>query len=177
MIIEIYIQTKTKNPAVQKIAQARWLIQSVQKNGQVISKDGAVSISNATSKRAALQSLVDALSRFNKAAVIKIYVSDDKKLRSSRWCTGGAYGSCWSNSLSPVSADEPLEFEELDNLLEEIAPNVTFLHYKKIRSQCVKTEESYERDYYGGGCSYLNWVCDLEKLYDLLEQQGYIEEE
>ena len=69
------------------------------------------------------------------------------------------------------------KFEELDNLLEEIAPNVTFLHYKKIRSQCVKTEESYERDYYGGGCSYLNWVCDLEKLYDLLEQQGYIEEE
>ncbi len=107
----------------------------------------------------------------------KSYVSDDKKLRSSRWCTGGAYGSCWSNSLSPVSADEPLEFEELDNLLEEIAPNVTFLHYKKIRSQCVKTEESYERDYYGGGCSYLNWVCDLEKLYDLLEQQGYIVED
>ena len=107
----------------------------------------------------------------------KIYVSDDKKLRSSRWCTGGSYGSCWSDHLSPVSGDDPLEFEELDNLLEEIAPNVTFLHYKKIRSQCVKTEESYERDYYGGGCSYLNWVCDLEKLYDLLEQQGYIVEE
>ena len=77
MTIEIFIQTKTKNPAVQKTAQARWLIQSVQNNGQVISKDGAVSISNATSKRAALQSLVDALSRFNKAAVIKIYISDD----------------------------------------------------------------------------------------------------
>ena len=77
MTIEIYIQTKTKNPAVLKTAQSRWLIQSVQKNGQVISKDGAVSISNATSKRAALQSLVDALSRFNKAAVIKIYISDD----------------------------------------------------------------------------------------------------
>ena len=77
MTIEIFIQTKTKNPAVQKTAQARWLIQSVQNNGQVISKDGAVSINNATSKRAALQSLVDALSRFNKAAVIKIYVSDD----------------------------------------------------------------------------------------------------
>ena len=77
MTIEIFIQTKTKNPAVQKTAQARWLIQSVQNNGQVISKDGAVSISNATNKRAALQSLVDALSRFNKAAVIKIYISDD----------------------------------------------------------------------------------------------------
>ena len=77
MKIEIFIQTKTKNPAVLKVAQARWLIQSVSNAGQVNSKDGAVSINNATSKRAALQSLVDALSRFNKEAVIKIYISDD----------------------------------------------------------------------------------------------------
>ena len=77
MIVEIYIQTKTKNPAVLKTAQARWLIQSVSNSGQVNSKDGFVVISNATEKRAALQSLVDALSRFNKAAVLKIYISDD----------------------------------------------------------------------------------------------------
>ena len=77
MTIEIFIQTKSKNPAAQKIAQARWLIQSVSNSGQVNSKDGAVSINNATYKRAALQSLVDSLSRFNKAAVIKIYISDD----------------------------------------------------------------------------------------------------
>ena len=77
MVIEIYIQTKTKNPAVQKTAQARWLIYSVSNNGQVNSKDGIVAISNATSKRAALQSLSDALARFTKAAVIKIFISDD----------------------------------------------------------------------------------------------------
>ena len=77
MRIEIFIQTKTKNPAVLNTAQARWLIRSVSNNGQVNTKDGAVSINNATEKRAALQSLVDALSRFNKAAVIKIYISDD----------------------------------------------------------------------------------------------------
>lgn len=77
MQIEIFIQTKTKNPAVLKTAQARWLIQSVSNNGQVNTKDGAVVISNATEKRAALQALIDALSRFTKAAVIKIYISDD----------------------------------------------------------------------------------------------------
>ena len=77
MRTDIYIQTKTKNPAVQKTAQARWLIYYVSSNGQTVSKDGIVAISNATSKRAALQSLSDALSRFNKAAVIKIYISDD----------------------------------------------------------------------------------------------------
>ena len=98
---------------------------------------------------------------------------DDGKLRSMKWCTGGTYGSCWSNTLSPVSGEDPLEFEELDNLLEEIAPSITFLHYKKVRAQCVKTEESHERDYYGGGCSYLNWVCDLKQLYETLQSLGY----
>lgn len=77
MKVEIYIQTKTKNPAIQKIAQARWLIQSVSNTGQVSSRDGVVCINNATSKRAALSALETALSRFQKAAVIKIYVSDD----------------------------------------------------------------------------------------------------
>ena len=77
MTIEIFIQTKTKNPAVLQTAAARWLIRSVSNAGTVESRDGCVYINNATSKRAALQALCDALSRFNKAAVIKIYVSDD----------------------------------------------------------------------------------------------------
>lgn len=77
MRIEIFIKTKTRNPAVLNTAKASWLIQSVSNNGQVITKDGSVYINNATEKRAALQALVDALSRFNKAAVIKIYISDD----------------------------------------------------------------------------------------------------
>ena len=98
---------------------------------------------------------------------------DDGKLRSEKWCTGGSYGSCWSNTLSPVSGEEPLEFDALDNLLEEIAPNITFLHYKKLRNECVKTEESYDRDYYGGGTHYLNWVCDLQQLYETLQSLGY----
>ena len=77
MRIEIFIQAKTKNPAVQQTAQARWLIRSVSNAGQVTQKDGCVSINTATSKRAALQALADALSRFNKAAVIRIFISDD----------------------------------------------------------------------------------------------------
>ena len=77
MRVEIYIQARTKNPAVQKMAQARWLIRSVANNGQEVRKDGAVVLNNATEKRAVLQALKDALERFTKAAVIKVYVSDD----------------------------------------------------------------------------------------------------
>lgn len=102
-----------------------------------------------------------------------VYISDDKKLRSDKWCTGGSYGSCWDNRLTPVSPDKALEFEELDKLLTEIAPTITFLQYKAIMNYCVDQEESYNRDYYGGGTSYLNWVCDLKKLHEKLEEFGY----
>ena len=77
MICEIYIQASTKNPAVQKTAKARWLISSVQGNGQRMTRDGIVCLNNATSKQVALIALAEALARFNRAAVIKIYISDD----------------------------------------------------------------------------------------------------
>lgn len=77
MRIEVYVLGKTKNPAVLKRAWARWMIYCVQNNGTVEKKDGAVVINNATTKRAILTALRDALGRFNRAAVIRIYISDD----------------------------------------------------------------------------------------------------
>lgn len=77
MTCEIYIQTSTRNPAVQKTVKARWLISSALENGQKVTRDGTVSVNNATAKKAALIALADALARFKKAAVIKIYMSDD----------------------------------------------------------------------------------------------------
>lgn len=77
MKCEIFIQTSTRNPAVQKTVRARWLISSVLGNGQQMTRDGIVCVNNATAKKAALIALADALSRFTKAAVIKIYISDD----------------------------------------------------------------------------------------------------
>lgn len=76
MTCEIYIQTNTKNPAVIKTIRARWLIRSVSENGQETTRDGSVSLSNATTKQAALIALSDALQRFTKPAVIRLYISD-----------------------------------------------------------------------------------------------------
>lgn len=73
---EIYIQTSTKNPARLKTAKARYMLCATA-NGQQIQKDGVVCVSNATSKAAALAALSEALGRFNKSSVIKIYISDD----------------------------------------------------------------------------------------------------
>lgn len=77
MICEIYIQASTKNPAVQRVVKARWLISSVSANGAKQTRDGIVCLNNATAKQVALIALAEALARFNKAAVIKIYISDD----------------------------------------------------------------------------------------------------
>lgn len=103
----------------------------------------------------------------------KMYIDEDGKLKGQRWSAGGAYGSCWHDGLSPVSADEPRNFDELDELLQEICPNITFLHYKKLQKECVSMDTYHEHDYYGGGITYNFWVCDLKKMYSLLNEMGY----
>lgn len=77
MKVDVYVMGKTKDFAIQKNAQARWMIVCVQNNGTVEKRDGVVCINNATTKRAVLFALRDALSRFKKPAVLKIYISDD----------------------------------------------------------------------------------------------------
>lgn len=77
MITEIYVQGKTKNPAVMKKAHARWCIRCVLNNGKVERRDGEITLDNVTTKRAVLKALFVALERFERAAVIKIYISDD----------------------------------------------------------------------------------------------------
>jgi len=77
MRVEVYVQGKTKNPARQQKAQARWCILCVLNNGTVERRDGNVLLNNATTKRAVLTALLVALEKFTKAAVIKLYISDD----------------------------------------------------------------------------------------------------
>lgn len=73
---EIYIQTSTKDIRPQKIVKAKYLL-CASAGGTQQTRDGIVYMNNATSKAAALAALVQALERFQKPAVIKIYISDD----------------------------------------------------------------------------------------------------
>lgn len=76
MRLAIFVNSMS-NPAVMRTAKARWAICAFEEDGSLISKkDGVVILPKATCKRASLVALRDALKRFNKAAVIKIYVSD-----------------------------------------------------------------------------------------------------
>lgn len=101
-------------------------------------------------------------------------VSDDKYMYSPRWSTGGAVGNCWDSYLTPVSAEEPLEFSELDEFLESISPDISFLVYKRIRKECVSIEDIREPDYYGGAYYYQRWKCDKEKLFKILKENGIV---
>jgi hypothetical protein len=96
----------------------------------------------------------------------------DGKLRSEKWSLGGKRGSCYGGTYYS-DGEEPLEFVELENLLERKCPNLLHMHYRYLWKDCVKTEEHTEDEYYGGYTTYMNWVCDLEKLYELLENYGY----
>ena len=99
----------------------------------------------------------------------------DGKLRSERWSIGGEHGSCYGGHRYS-EGEEPLEFDVLDQLLDEKCPELKYRDWREIKRKCVTTEETTESEYYGGYTNYMNWVCDLKKIYDLLEDLGYIVE-
>lgn len=92
---------------------------------------------------------------------------EDGKLYSDSWCGGGTWGNCWGGS-GTVSAEPPVDFTQLDDLLSKYKPDITFLQYKRLMAECVETEESYEHDYYGGTTTSYRYVCDLKKLAEFL---------
>ena len=96
-------------------------------------------------------------------------------LKSCQWSTGGAHGNCWDDSMSYSSGDEPLEFEELDVLLESICPDISFLTYKKIKA-LANIEEYTDSEYYGGYTNYQYWKISIKALYAKLEELGILEE-
>ena len=92
----------------------------------------------------------------------------DNKMYGNDWTTGGeTWGIDGPDNADPVSPDQPLDFDELDRMLEVLAPNLTFLQYKKIRKECCSINEFHVSDYYE---SYYKsqWVCDLKKLAEIL---------
>ena len=97
----------------------------------------------------------------------------DNKLYSDSWNMGGSYGNCWDDTMSPADGEEPSEFDEFDDMMANLVPSITFIDYKRIKKKCVSMEDYYESDYYGGGCTYGQWVCDLAKLVELCEEYGY----
>ena len=98
-----------------------------------------------------------------------------KYMYSDDWSGGGDWAS-WDDSSGTISPENPKDFDKLDEFLEKICPNLTFLQYKKIKRTCVDIEETNEYDYYGGCEKHFRWRCDLEKLYEILKEMNLIDD-
>ena len=95
------------------------------------------------------------------------------ELRSDDWSLGGTWGNCWGDS-GTKDAELPLEFIELDNLLLNVCPNISFFLVKKIKEECCNIETTNNHDYYGGYTQSAYHCCDLNKLYFILNKNKLI---
>ena len=86
------------------------------------------------------------------------------------WTTGGMTGgSCWNDGADcPVSAESPKELVALDEILEVLAPNLSFLQYRHILRDCVTESSGTHNDYYGNYTDYVRKTLDLDALYEEL---------
>jgi len=89
----------------------------------------------------------------------------------SRYETGGRRGgNCWGNKAEAYAAEQPKEhMKVLDILLEKIAPQITFLQYRKIQ-ELVHDSEETDWEYYGNSTDWRIEYIVLSELEELLQQ-------
>lgn len=129
----------------------------------------------------------------NQTSVKNIKIVSHKVLLKPNWMffaekypnviDGKLYSDYWVIDVQKVNEEDSgydyyinnkqTDFEELDELLEKIFPNITYLQYKKMYRNCVSIEEYSDYEYYVGRVQKARYVCDMKKLYHFLSQ--YIE--
>jgi len=99
---------------------------------------------------------------------------------SVKWSTGGqSGGNCWDTDDDirhyPESGEPEPEFEDLDNLLLEVAPQLSFLHYKKLM-RLFKINNYRDNDYYGNYTDYATKSIKIDDIWQFLIDHDLIEE-
>jgi hypothetical protein len=92
-----------------------------------------------------------------------------------QWTTGGQMGgSCWDEGPAeyyPVEADKEPENEDIEKLLENAVPDLTFFEYKRlVKIPFEIREDGHYNEYYGNSRSYTKKTVDLEVLYNGLRE-------
>lgn len=102
-----------------------------------------------------------------------ININKSKYLYSEEWSLGGHYENMKQDYFNIDADTPPNSFYELDDLLENVCPNLTFLQYKNILRNFVEIEKRTEDDYYNSSQTFACYKCDLNKMFDYLKEKGY----
>lgn len=97
------------------------------------------------------------------------------KVTSESWCLGGDWRDCWGGGGTVSGEAAVSSFSAFDDIINEICPHISFMSYKKIWAECVDTDESYDRDYYGGSTKNAFYYFKISDLYNVLVREGLYE--
>ena len=102
--------------------------------------------------------------------------NDDGYMISSTWSLGGESWDYLGNHWHDDPGPQLDSFEEFDDLLLKINPSISFVQYKKLYKESVSIEEKEIHDYYSNGTE-AYYSCNLEKLFECLQEMNLINEE
>lgn len=111
---------------------------------------------------------------YNTAAKSKKSLYDMDDFIFIEWESGGCSGgSCWDSSdPTPYTNTEPQpEFEDLDKVLSELNPNISYLNYKKL-TKLVEREEFRLDEYYGNYTDYVVEKIYLKDIFNFLKDNS-----
>lgn len=112
------------------------------------------------------------IERFPNATDFEAYVNEYFDVYPLRWTTGGiSGGTCWSESGHyAIESEEEPEMEVLDEILQDVYPNLTYLNFRKMmRLPIIKVENWRESEYYGNYSYGKKKTLDIIELYLALE--------
>lgn len=95
----------------------------------------------------------------------------DSILKSESYSLGGTIYGIGGEVTHQVEGEPMGEFTELDDLLVDLCPELTFVLYRQIKSGLVKIVEQDDSDYYSR-CSSVHYEIDLAQLYEFLERNN-----
>lgn len=106
----------------------------------------------------------------------ELYLDENGVQSGESWCTGGTWSDCWGSSGVVEGSDPVSDMDELTDILEKEVPNITFLQYKKLKSECISIKDFSDGDYYGGTTYHKRIYLNVKKLYELLVEKELIKE-
>jgi len=108
----------------------------------------------------------------------KKYTKTKHVLREEWYVGGYTGGNCWDDTepYYERSSDTPKELVLLDEILNQLKPDITFLQYKQLVASVVEHGSRSQSEYYGNSSDYESVSVDLQNLYNYIDKQGWLKE-